>query len=198
MQHARISVKHLTTVPTAAAKLPPTSSVVSTGIWTTPRSAGNGERPGLRLGSSRGLPARPLEPFTTPGAGGSTQGAGRGQPPRHRGRGAGGCGALQGPGRRHQVDPSCSVTSATAPGPGPATAGSGVAAGGGPAPGCPLPRSGQRAVGHGKAPRRWAEWSWGQRGSAGAQQHTHVSCPPCLFYLYFSNLLIASFLTNQQ
>lgn len=55
MQHARISVKHLTTVLTLAAKLIQSGSVVNTGIWTKPRQPGEwqtawpsaGELPGL-------------------------------------------------------------------------------------------------------------------------------------------------------
>lgn len=55
MQHARISVKHLTTVLTLAAKLIQSGSVVNTGIWTKPRQPREwqtawplaGELPGL-------------------------------------------------------------------------------------------------------------------------------------------------------
>lgn len=55
MQHAQISVKHLTTVLTLAAKLIQSGSVVNTGIWTKPRQLREwqtawplaGELPGL-------------------------------------------------------------------------------------------------------------------------------------------------------
>lgn len=195
MQHARISGKHLTTVPTAAAKLPPTSSAVSTGIWTTPRSAGNGRACGW--GAAGGCPRDPWSLSQPLGQAGARRGRAEDS---HRGQGQRGrwlrnpAGpwpwALSGPELLHDLCHS--------PGTRPRHGWERGSNRGGPAPGCPVPRSGRRAVGHGKAPHRGAERSWGQRGSAGAQQHTHVSCPPCLFYLYFSNLLIASFLTNQQ
>lgn len=52
MQHVRISVKHLTTVPELAAKLTQSSSVVNTGIWTKPRQPRNGTQPGCPPGAA--------------------------------------------------------------------------------------------------------------------------------------------------
>lgn len=55
MQHVRISVKHLTTVPELAAKLTQSSSVINTGIWT--KQPRNGTQPGCPPGAA--LATRP-------------------------------------------------------------------------------------------------------------------------------------------
>lgn len=58
MQHARISVKHLTTVLMLAAKLIQSGSVVNTGIWTKPRQPGMANSP--TAGSCRAAPLQSL------------------------------------------------------------------------------------------------------------------------------------------
>jgi len=116
MQHARISVKHLTTVLMLAAKLIQSSSVVNTGIWTKPRQPGERQRAWPSAGSCRGC--------TTPGAsqnlfcrsGCHGRGGTQRQQQDHQGQGELPCcqgrnGSGEPPGKSHQPLGSCDAPS---------------------------------------------------------------------------------------
>lgn len=76
MQHARISVKHLTTVLALAAKLIQSSSVVNTGIWTKPRQPQEWQTAWPPAGELPG-PHDPSGPLKTSSAGMGATGGGK-------------------------------------------------------------------------------------------------------------------------
>lgn len=219
MQHARISVKHLTTVLMLAAKLIQSGSVVNTGIWTKPRQPGMANSP--TAGSCRAAPLQGLlKPLLQAWV------------PWERGWQLLGCRdtgvAAAGP-RGHGDSESCraakeeglkSRARATSPGellcpqphghvPGPrgtATPQPGdlLSGAGGTGQTSSIARAavGLRAAVPGPGRPGGAVQARSPRGNTeaklpracnGTGLALHIHSPPCFFYLYFSNLLITLF-----